>query len=124
MSLVICFSVQFCKISMPGYVYLTLHSCPCRLPSVTNKNKHTHVMFHTFLLKRHCIYYCITLKNPGVILTLCCFVVYSTMRFVLCLTLCYFVLVFFCPFSIAVTSLGKERANLSAFRTFVRFALG
>ena len=42
---------------------------------------------------------------------------------VLCLTLCYFVLVFFSPFSIAITSLGEERANRSAFRTFVRFAL-
>ena len=30
---------------------------------------------------------------------------------------------FFSPFSIAITSLGEERANLSAFRTFVRFAL-
>ena len=49
--------------------------------------------------------------------------VYSTRLFVLCLTLCYFVLVFFSPFSIAITSLGEERANLSAFRTFVRFAL-
>ena len=49
--------------------------------------------------------------------------VYSTRRLVLCLTLCYFVLVFFSPFSIAITSLGEERANLSAFRTFVRFAL-
>ena len=39
------------------------------------------------------------------------------------LALCYFVLVFFSPFSIAITSLGEERANLSAFRTFVRFAL-
>ena len=39
---------------------------------------------------------------------------YSTGRFVLCLTLCYFV---------AITSLGEERANFSAFRTFVRFAL-
>ena len=56
-------------------------------------------------------------------LTLCCFVVYSTRRFVLCLTLCYFVLVFFSPFSIAVTSLGEERANLSAFCMFVWFAL-
>ena len=46
-----------------------------------------------------------------------------TRRFVLCLNLCYFVLVFFSPFSIAITSLGEERANLSAFRTFVRFAL-
>ena len=45
-----------------------------------------------------------------------CFVVYSARRFVLCLTLCHFLLVFFSPFSIAITSLGKERANLSAFR--------
>ena len=27
------------------------------------------------------------------------------------------------PFSIAITSLGEERANLGAFRTFVRFVL-
>ena len=37
----------------------------------------------------------------------------------LCLTLCYFILVFFSPFGIAITSLGEERA----FRTFVRFKL-
>ena len=30
---------------------------------------------------------------------------------------------FFSPFSIAITSLGDERANFSAFRTFVRFVL-
>ena len=35
--------------------------------------------------------------------------------------LCHFVLVFFSPLSIAITSLGEERANLNAFRTFVRF---
>ena len=29
----------------------------------------------------------------------------------------------FQTFSIAITSLGEERANLSAFRTFVRFVL-
>ena len=58
-----------------------------------------------------------------VVFTLCCFVVYSTRRFVLCLTLCHFVLVFFSPFSIAITSLGEERATLIAFRTFVRFVL-
>ena len=35
------------------------------------------------------------------------------------------VILFLClsPFSIAITSLGEERANLSAFRTFVRFCL-
>ena len=40
-----------------------------------------------------------------------------------CLTLCYFVLVLFSPFSIATTSLGVKRANLSVFRSFVRFVL-
>ena len=49
--------------------------------------------------------------------------VYSTRRFVLCLTLCNFVLVFFSPFSIAITSLVEERAYLSVFRMFVRFML-
>ena len=39
------------------------------------------------------------------------------------LAFCYFVLVFFSPFSIAIISLGVEKANLSAFHTFVRFAL-
>ena len=47
--------------------------------------------------------------------------VYSTRRFVVCLSVCHFVPVFFSPFSIAITSLGEERVNLSAFRTFVRF---
>ena len=45
--------------------------------------------------------------------------VYSTRLFVLSLALCYFVLVFFSPFSIAITLLGEESANLSAFCTFV-----
>ena len=56
-------------------------------------------------------------------LTLCCFVVHSTTRFVVCLSMYHFILVFFSPFSIAIISLGEERANLSAFRTFVRFVL-
>ena len=46
---------------------------------------------------------------------------YSTRRFVLSLVLiCSCV---FSPCSIAITSLGEGRANLIAFRTFVRFAL-
>ena len=49
--------------------------------------------------------------------------VYSTRRFVVCLTLCHFVLVFFNPFSIAITSLREERANLTSFRSFDRFVL-
>ena len=48
---------------------------------------------------------------------LSCF--YSTRRFVLSLAFCYFILVFFSPFSIAITSLGEK----GAIRTFVRFAL-
>ena len=54
-------------------------------------------------------------SGPGVSLTLCCFVIHSARRFVLSLTLCYFVLVFFSPFSIGITSLGKEKTNLSDF---------
>ena len=49
--------------------------------------------------------------------------VYSTRRFVVCLTLCHFTLVFFSPFSMAITSLGEGMAKLSAFRTFDRFGL-
>ena len=41
--------------------------------------------------------------------------VYSTRLFVLCLTLCYFHLVFFSPFSIAITLLGEERAKVCLF---------
>ena len=49
--------------------------------------------------------------------------VYSTRRFVVCFSVRHFVLVFFSPFSIAITSFGEERANLIAFCTFVRFVL-
>ena len=37
--------------------------------------------------------------------------------------LCYFVFVWFSPFSVAITSLEEERASLGAFRTFVQLAL-
>ena len=49
--------------------------------------------------------------------------VYSARRFVVCLILCHFNLVFFSPFSIAITSFGDKRANLSAFCMFDRFVL-
>ena len=49
--------------------------------------------------------------------------VYFTKRFVDCRSVCHFVLVFFSPISIMITSLGEERAKLSAFRMFVRFVL-
>ena len=51
------------------------------------------------------------------------FVVYSTRRFVVCLSVCRFVLVFFGPFGVAIASLGEGGAGLYAFRTFVRFVL-
>ena len=47
----------------------------------------------------------------------------STRRFVVCLSVCHFVLVFFSPFSIAITSLGEEGASLGVFRAFVGFVL-
>ena len=49
--------------------------------------------------------------------------VYSAGRFVLCPTLCHFILVFFGPFGVAIASLGEEGADLCAVRTFVRFVL-
>ena len=39
---------------------------------------------------------------------------YSTRRFVVLLTVCHFVLVlFFSPFSVAITALREEKANLN-----------
>ena len=73
------------------------------------------IFCHIFSKRKTCLGTC------SVSLTLCCFVVYSTRRSVVCLSVCHFVLVFFSPFSIAITSLGEKRANLSAFRMFVRF---
>ena len=61
--------------------------------------------------------------GPGVGLAFCCFVVCSAGRFVVCLSVCHFVLVFFGPFGVTVASFREGRANLSAFRTFVRFVL-
>ena len=58
-----------------------------------------------------------------VLVLLCCFAIYSTRRFFLSFALCFFVLVFFSPFSIAIASLAEEITNFSAFRTFFRFAL-
>ena len=49
--------------------------------------------------------------------------VYSAGRFVLCFALCWFDFVLFSPFSIVITSLREEGADLGAFHAFVRFAL-
>ena len=45
---------------------------------------------------------------PVLLLLFVAFVVY----FIVCRSVCHFFLVFFSPFSIAITSLGEERANL------------
>ena len=55
-----------------------------------------------------------------VLLLLLCGLFYEAICFI---ALCYFVLVFFGPFSIVSTSPGEEIANHSAFRTFVWFCL-
>ena len=52
---------------------------------------------------------------------LICDLFYEAICFMSCLVL--FILVFFSPFSIASTSFREERANLSAFSTFVRVSL-
>ena len=90
----------------------TLKRCLVKFKMCHSKGCHE-VCNQTFSYRFRC--------GPGIGLTLCCFVVYSTKRFVLYLTLCHFVLVFFSSFSIAITSLGEERADLSALHTFVRF---
>ena len=46
--------------------------------------------------------------------------VFTTGRFMLSLAL-LFVLVFFSPFSIVITSLGEKRAGLCAYRAFVLY---
>ena len=48
----------------------------------------------------------------------CCFVGYSTRQFVLCLTLCYFVLVFFSPLALRLPRLGKRELILVLFVRF------
>ena len=53
--------------------------------------------------------------GPGVSLTLCCFVVYSTRRFVVCLSVCHFVLVFFSPLVLRLPRLGKRELILVLF---------
>ena len=55
------------------------------------------------------------LASSGVSRTLCCFVVYSTRLFIVCLNLCYFVLVFFSPFSIGLPRFGKRELVLVLF---------
>ena len=60
-------------------------------------------------------------KAVLVLLFVACGLFYEAICFKSCLVLfCYCI---FSPFSIAITSLGEERANLGAFRTFVQFAL-
>ena len=61
--------------------------------------------------------------GPGVGLAVFCFVVCSAGRFVSCLALCRFDLVFFGPFGVAVASLGEVWGGFGAFRAFVRFVL-
>ena len=68
---------------------------------------------------------CKSVLNPPVVYTIDCskavvpllVLLFVALWFVLCLTFCYFVLLFFIfsPFSITITSLGEQRANFSVF---------
>ena len=58
-----------------------------------------------------------------VLLFLLCGRFYEAICFILFLPCVILLLCVFCPFSIAINSLGEERANLSALRTFGEFAL-
>ena len=53
--------------------------------------------------------------GPGVSLTLCCFVVYSTRRFVVCLSVFHFVLVFSVLLVLRLPRLGKRELILVLF---------
>ena len=55
------------------------------------------------------------MSGPGVSLTLCCFVVYSTRRFVVCLSVCHFVLVFSVLLVLRLLRLGKRELILELF---------
>ena len=52
---------------------------------------------------------------PDVSLTLCCFVAYSTGRFVVCLSVCHFVLVFLVLLVLRLPCLGKRELILVLF---------
>ena len=54
-------------------------------------------------------------SGPRVKLASCCFVIYSTRRFVLCLTLCHFVLVFSVLLALREPCLGKRELILVLF---------
>ena len=86
---------------------------------------HTHAHAHTHIHPHRPVVYSTDRPKAVVPVLVLLFVALWFIRgvFFVCLTLCHFVIVFFNPFSIAITSLGEERANLSAFRTFVRFVL-
>ena len=53
------------------------------------------------------------------------FILRGDFLYFFCMYFCmsHFALVFFSPFSIVITSLWEERANLGAFRTFIWFVL-
>ena len=52
-----------------------------------------------------------------------CFVVYSARRFVVCLTLCHFVLVFFSPLALRLPRLGKRELILVLFVCLIDLCL-
>ena len=85
-----------------------LHCVPRRLEEKS--------LFHTHTVVNLCLSLSLSVYFSECI---CSYLTFSLLQ----LTLCCFVLVFSVLLCFAITSLGEERANLSAFRTFVQFAL-
>ena len=67
---------------------------------------------NSFQKSRNCV---IQTGGPSVSLTLWCFVIYSARRFVVCLTLYHFVLVFSVLLALRLPRLGKRELILVIF---------
>ena len=66
---------------------------------------------------------CGPISGPGVSLALCCFVVYSTRRFVVCLSVCRFVLLFSVLLVLRLPRLGKRELIIVLFVRFFGLCL-
>ena len=101
---------------MFGHGFPYLNTCKSALnPAVVYSTDRSKAVVPVLVL----LFVALRFGGPGVSLTLCCFVVYSTRRVVLCLTSGYFILTFFSPFSIAITSLGVWEGRRFAIFVFL-----
>ena len=119
----VCEGLRFVIVAFPGlFSYLSLHR-DLGLSWLVVKELYP-LLHHPTPPPRWFTLLTVLRGGPCVSLTLCCFVVYSTRRFVLCLALCCCFFFFFFSVLLALRlSRLRKRASLGAFRTFVRFAL-